>query len=445
MKRLIFIPLIFLLLSCEDKQESIENNVPVANDISIMTNEDVAVSIGYSDNNDATLVYEVVDTPTNGSVSNGIYTPDSNFNGEDSLTYRAYDGDLYSERASVTITVHAVNDAPEFSEIGNQQVDEGETLAFTISATDVENESISFSIEDNPDGSLYFELPTEPTLVDNNDGTAAFSWASSFGDAGNYNVTFRASDGTDHSDEAIVISVGDVNQPPVADAGEDDLVNGAEIYQLDGSGSFDPDGQVLTYDWTVQEGITLDSPNIAGPTFKAPNVTQNTDYIFTLVVSDGVHFSEGATVIITVLPIDGLYINEFLARNDSTNTDEYGEYDDWLEIYNAENNSIDLGDFYLTDTVGNLTKWRIPDGTVIQPQSFLLFWCDEDQEQGVLHTNFKLRAEGEFIALVNIDGVTILDSKTYGEQSTDISYGRVFDGSSNWDFLSPTPGSSNGN
>ena len=64
MKRLILIPLIFLLLSCEDKQESIENNVPVANDISIMTNEDVAVSIGYSDNNDATLVYEVVDAPT---------------------------------------------------------------------------------------------------------------------------------------------------------------------------------------------------------------------------------------------------------------------------------------------------------------------------------------------------------------------------------------------
>ena len=135
MQRLLFIPIIFLLLSCEDKQESIDNNVPVANDISIVTNEDVAVSIEYSDNDDATLVYEVVDAPTNGSVSNGIYTPDTNFNGEDSLTYRAYDGDLYSETASVTITVHAVNDAPEFSDIGNQQVDEGETLEFTISAT----------------------------------------------------------------------------------------------------------------------------------------------------------------------------------------------------------------------------------------------------------------------------------------------------------------------
>ena len=55
------------MLSCEDKQESIDNNVPVANDISIVTNEYVAVSIEYSDNDDATLVYEVVDAPTNGS------------------------------------------------------------------------------------------------------------------------------------------------------------------------------------------------------------------------------------------------------------------------------------------------------------------------------------------------------------------------------------------
>ena len=85
----------------------------------------------------------------------------------------------------------------------------------------------------------------------------------------------------------------------------------------------------------------------------------------------------------------------------------------------------------------------IPDGTVIQSQGFLLFWCDEDQDQGDLHTNFKLSAGGEFLALVNIDGVTILDSISYGDQSTDISYGRVFDGSSNWDFLSPTPGSTN--
>jgi len=134
-------------------------------------------------------------------------------------------------------------------------------------------------------------------------------------------------------------------------------------------------------------------------------------------------------------------INELLASNDTTNTDEAGENDDWLELYNAGDDFGDLGGLFLTDDPDDLTKWMIPDGTVIQPQSFLLFWCDEDQ--GELHTNFKLSSGGEFLALVNIDGVTILDSITFGEQSTDISYGRVFDGSSEWGFLSPTPGSAN--
>ena len=136
-------------------------------------------------------------------------------------------------------------------------------------------------------------------------------------------------------------------------------------------------------------------------------------------------------------------INEFLSSNDTTNADESGENDDWLELYNTGTESEDIGGLYLTDDPDDLAKWMIPDGTVIEPQNFLLFWCDENQDQGDLHTNFKLSAGGEFLALVNVDGVTILDSITYGEQSTDISYGRVFDGSNNWDFLSPTPGSTN--
>ena len=102
----------------------------------------------------------------------------------------------------------------------------------------------------------------------------------------------------------------------------------------------------------------------------------------------------------------------------------------------------DLGGLFLTDDPDDLTKWMIPDGTVIQPQSFLLFWCDEDQ--GELHTNFKLSSGGEFLALVNIDGVTILDSITFGEQSDDISYGRIFDASRECNFLSPTPRITNG-
>ena len=140
---------------------------------------------------------------------------------------------------------------------------------------------------------------------------------------------------------------------------------------------------------------------------------------------------------------NGLFINEFLASNDTTNMDEAGEFDDWLELYNAGNEATNIGGFFLTDNADNLTKWLIPEGTVIQSQSFLLFWCDEEQEQGELHTNFKLGAGGEFLALVNIDGITLLDYITFGPQSADTAYGRYPDGSDNWQFMNPTPGITN--
>ena len=138
-----------------------------------------------------------------------------------------------------------------------------------------------------------------------------------------------------------------------------------------------------------------------------------------------------------------VFINEILASNDTTNTDESGEYDDWLELYNAGIESVNIEGLFLTDNADNLTKWVIPDGTEIQPQSFLLFWCDEDQEQGEFHTNFKLSSGGEFTALVSGNGITVIDSLSFGFQTTDTAYGRYPDGSGNWQFMNPTPGITN--
>ena len=136
-------------------------------------------------------------------------------------------------------------------------------------------------------------------------------------------------------------------------------------------------------------------------------------------------------------------INELLARNVVTNTDEAGEYDDWIEILNDGDLQVDLANHYLTDKRDNLTKWKFPDSvSVISPNNYILIWCDEDQEQGDLHTNFKLSSGGEFIGLVHPDGVTVLDSITFPAQQQDISYGRVFNGGYNnqWEYLTPTPG-----
>ncbi|MHC4842717.1 MAG: lamin tail domain-containing protein, partial [Planctomycetota bacterium] len=125
-------------------------------------------------------------------------------------------------------------------------------------------------------------------------------------------------------------------------------------------------------------------------------------------------------------------INEFIADNEWAYADPNGEYDDWIELYNPGPNSVDLGGMYLTDNFDNLTKWQIPEGTIIDPCGFACFWADEQEEQGANHTNFKLDKDGEEIALVDTNGISVIDSIVFGSQSSDHSYVRYPDGTSNW-------------
>lgn len=142
-----------------------------------------------------------------------------------------------------------------------------------------------------------------------------------------------------------------------------------------------------------------------------------------------------------------LVINEFMAKNDQANVDPAGEFDDWLEIYNSGDDSLNMAGMYLSDKPDNLMKWQFPDsGTTIGPDEFMLVWCDEDgdQNQQGLHSNFKLSAGGESIILTESDGVSIIDRVDFGPQLADQSYGREPDGADDWTiFLDPTPGYSN--
>jgi len=157
-----------------------------------------------------------------------------------------------------------------------------------------------------------------------------------------------------------------------------------------------------------------------------------------------------------------LYINEFLASNITANPEivDFDDYSDWLEIYNAENDSVDLGGYYLTDNLNDTTKWQIPAGTFIASKGFIRFWADgEDDVPGNLyqrsylpfynfvttwfHLNFKLSKAGEEIGLYSPQKV-LIDSVTYGFQIPDVSYGRKPESGSEWFYFGePTPGSEN--
>ncbi len=142
-----------------------------------------------------------------------------------------------------------------------------------------------------------------------------------------------------------------------------------------------------------------------------------------------------------------LYINEFMASNDTSFADENGEYDDWIEIYNAEDKNVDIAGMYMSDNVDDPAAYQIPSGnsaTTIPAHGFLVLWADKQTDQGVLHLPFSLKKKGEAIVLTSSDGSTIIDQHVFEAQETDISEGRLPDGSNNWvKFSSPTPGASN--
>src|SRR5439155_19869816 len=151
--------------------------------------------------------YTIGTGPTHGTLSgtapNLTYTPAANYNGPDSFTFKANDGELDSNVATVSITVNAVNDAPVAS---NQAVvtDEDTAKAITLSANDVEGSPLTYAIVTAPaHGTLS---GTAPNLI--------------YTPAANYNgpdsFTFKANDGELNSNLATVsITVNAVNDARV--------------------------------------------------------------------------------------------------------------------------------------------------------------------------------------------------------------------------------------
>lgn len=143
------------------------------------------------------------------------------------------------------------------------------------------------------------------------------------------------------------------------------------------------------------------------------------------------------------LPGD-VVINEFLAKNNSDTVNEFGNYEDWIELYNLADEPLDLFGLYLTDDYSNPGKFAFPENSVIQPGGYLMIWADEeDTVSSSLHANFKLSADGESMMLSDGEGL-VLDSLTFGTQIADISFGRCPNGTGPFsDLIIPTFGNDN--
>ena len=145
-------------------------------------------------------------------------------------------------------------------------------------------------------------------------------------------------------------------------------------------------------------------------------------------------------------PTSGLVINEFMASNDGTIADINGDYHDWIELYNASNSPINLGDYALSDDLSNPAKFELPN-TVLASGDFVLFWASSSAQNDPYHAPFKLSKSGEEVALFfdPTGAADTVDYISYSAQTTDVSFGRSYDASPNWiTFTTATPDASNG-
>lgn len=149
-----------------------------------------------------------------------------------------------------------------------------------------------------------------------------------------------------------------------------------------------------------------------------------------------------------------LFINELMSANTVTFIDDDNLPDDWIEIYNAGSEPVDLAGLFMTDDIQNPSKHQFvsgsPEITTVPPGGFKIVWADDSLSQGPMHVNFTLPSTGGFIGLYQETNgssgaffVTV-DTMTYPQLALDKSYGRELDGELPWViFNGATPGTTN--
>jgi hypothetical protein len=149
-----------------------------------------------------------------------------------------------------------------------------------------------------------------------------------------------------------------------------------------------------------------------------------------------------------VIQPQNIVINELLTANQNGIIDNAGELEDWIEVYNPNNFPVNLSGYYFSDDPEVRNKWVVsssfPDSVTVPANGWLLFWADADVEQGVLHADFRLSNNGEYLSLASPDGYTLADEIQWNYIAPDTSLGRLTDGADEWVlFVVSTPDASN--
>ena len=142
-----------------------------------------------------------------------------------------------------------------------------------------------------------------------------------------------------------------------------------------------------------------------------------------------------------------IVINEYSAANYDTHTDNYGEYEDWVELYNPTSAAIDIFGWYLTDKPANPTKWMVPSSFVIPANEVAIIYCSgRDELSGVFaHSNFKItQTKGNEILMLSDAASNFQDSIRVLPNQNSHTRGRESNGTPVWSvFVNGSPNSIN--
>ena len=201
----------------------------------------------------------------------------------------------YSDSEQITITVNEVNDAPILTPIGNKSVDEQQLLAFSVTASDV---------NDDPANNFSLSVSGMPSGASFNSATGAFAWTPDESQQGTFLVTFTVTDaGTPalSDSELITITVNEVNQPPVLNAIGNWSINAGELLSLTAVASdadLPANALLFSLDSGAPAGTAIDA--VTGNFTWTPTTAQAGTNLITIRVTDDGSPAKSATQTFTV-------------------------------------------------------------------------------------------------------------------------------------------------
>lgn len=208
---------------------------------------------------------------------------------------------------------------------------------------------------------------------------------------------------------------------------------------------------VLTIDWgTNEEDIAMQArgANAFDADFPPLAHDQSCTYFIECIDDNGLRarYPEKGEISVRVPPPEtALAVTEIMASNDMTLADDAGEFDDWIELANLGDQSIDLSQFTVTDDPDWPDRCALP-AVSLPPGYYIILWADGTPGQGSDHLNFKLDADGESVAIfkkaVAADGDDeLISGISFRDLPSDCAWARR-----GWSwFLTdrPTPGEDN--